>query len=115
MIFLGGRFCAQNGQLDSAQTHKNTWFGDHLCTKGCLQKSMQVSRIVPKLLVFSGLFANFGGHLLCQNGFCDANVGVSLAVSNVLSALLCAPFLDHVGPVGSSAGQLWQKLEAGEV
>ena len=71
---------------------------------------MQVSRIVPKLLVFSGLFANFGGHLLCQNGFCDANVGVSLAVSSVLSALLLLPFWIMLA-CWEPVGQPWLQLE----
>ena len=68
---FGRRFCVQNGHLDAAQTHKNTWFWDTLCAKGGAQKSSKVSLILPKATVFPSFFANSGGHLSGQNGPVD--------------------------------------------
>ena len=72
VVFLDRRFAAQNGHMDSAQTHQNKRFSGNLCTKGGAQKSLEVTLVLPNVAIFPCLFANSGGRLSGQHGPVDA-------------------------------------------
>jgi hypothetical protein len=64
VVFLGHLFGARNGHMDSAEMHKNKWFGSYLCAKGGSQNRCMRAPLFRKH-AFSPLFLRILAGTFC--------------------------------------------------